>query len=305
MNYSKGNVQMTIQQSFDNFIFSRQIQGLTNKSIECYLSFIKPFVVHIGSDLDISVLNRDMINTYIQTLFKRTLSRATIATYIRHLKIFLQWLEEEYEIDIQASKIKIPKSPKKVLHIYTDDEIRQIFETVSAGVDWVVARNCCIIALMLDSGLRQNEVCTLQRKEIYEQSNTMKIWGKGNKERVVPFGKMTRHYMTLYDNLCPYKTDNFFVNLKGEPLTTNAVKLFMQKISKKLPFPFSSHKLRHNFATNYCLNQYEQHGRVDIYSLMLLMGHEDVETTQRYLHFAQQIIATKSSISHLDKVLIS
>lgn len=296
---------MTVQQAFDNFIFSRQIQGLTSKSIECYNSFIKPYITHIGNHLDICDISRDMTNKYIQNLLNRALSRSTVATYIRHIKIFLQWIEEEYEIDIQAHKIKIPKSPKKVLHIYSDEEIRQIFETVDADIEWITARNRCIIALMLDSGLRQNEVCTLQRKEINDSTATAKIWGKGNKERVVPIGKTTRHYMTMYDNLCPYKDDNnFFVNIHGEPLTPNAVKLFMNKISKQLPFPFSSHKLRHNFATNYCLNQYEQYGRVDIYSLMLLMGHEEVETTRKYLHFAQQIIATKSSISHLDKVLI-
>ncbi|MBQ8803345.1 MAG: tyrosine-type recombinase/integrase [Tyzzerella sp.] len=296
---------MTLQLAFDNFIFSRQIQGLAEKSIDCYVSFIKPFVAHIGSDLNISALNRDLVNGYINTLLKRTLSRATVSTYIRHIKIFLKWIEEEYEICVQADKIKVPKTPKKVLHIYTDDEIVQIFNMVHAEEEWLRVRNCCIIALMLDSGLRQNEVCTLLRAEINFQSCTMKICGKGNKERVVPFGKITKHYMTLYNNLCPYQSEYFLVARHGDSLTTNAVKLFMRKIAIQLPFPFSSHKLRHNFATNYCINQYEQHGKVDIYALMLLMGHEDVETTQRYLHFAQQIIATKTSISHLDKVLIS
>lgn len=296
---------MTLQQAFDNFIFSRRIQGLTDKSIDCYMSFIKPFMVHIGSEIDISMINRDLVNTYIEKLLKRSISRATVATYVRHIKIFLKWIEEEYEICIQADKIKVPKTPKKVLHIYTDDEIRRIFDSVRANDEWIRLRNCCAIALMLDSGLRQNEVCTLQRADINFQSGTMKICGKGNKERVVPFGKITRHYMTLYDGLCPYHEEYFLVSRGGSQLTTNAVKLFIQKIAKNLPFPFSSHKLRHNFATNYCINQYEQKGNVDIYSLMLLMGHEDVETTQRYLHFAQQIIATKSSISHLDKLLIS
>lgn len=296
---------MTLQQSFDNFIFSRRIQGLTDKSISCYVSFVNPFIKFIGSDIEISVVNRDIVNTYIETLFKRALSRATIATYIRHIKIFLKWIEEEYEVCVQADKIKIPKTPKKVLHIYSNEEIKQIFDSVHADEEWIHARNCCIIALMLDSGLRQNEVCTLLRANINFQSCTMKICGKGNKERIVPFGNITKHYIALYNDLCPYQSEYLLVARHGENLTPNAVKLFMSKMAKSLSFPFSSHKLRHNFATNYCINQYEQNGKVDIYSLMLLMGHEDVETTQRYLHFAQQIIATKLSISHLDKILIS
>lgn len=147
--------------------------------------------------------------------------------------------------------------------------------------------------------------CSILRANINFQSCTMKICGKGNKERIVPFGNITNHYIALYNDLCPYQSEYLLVARHGENLTPNAVKLFMSKIAKSLPFPFSSHKLRHNFATNYCINQYEHNGKVDIYSLMLLMGHEDVETTQRYLHFAQQIIATKLSISHLDKILIS
>ena len=56
---------MTVQQAFDNFIFSRRIQGLTEKTIDCYVSFNKPFVAQIGLDTDISMINRDLVNTYI------------------------------------------------------------------------------------------------------------------------------------------------------------------------------------------------------------------------------------------------
>ena len=88
-------------------------------------------------------------------------------------------------------------------------------------------------------------------------------------------------------------------------LTPDSVKHLISKIGKCLPFPFSSHKLRHNFATNYCLDQYEKHGQIDVYSLMILMGHEDVKTTERYLHFAKQIIASRQHISHLDAIFVA
>ena len=85
-------------------------------------------------------------------------------------------------------------------------------------------------------------------------------------------------------------------------MTNNAVKIFVNKLSKEVGFELSSHKLRHNFATNYCIDQYEEVGQVDIYRLMILMGHEDIETTRRYLHHANEIIGARSCISHLDKV---
>lgn len=76
------------------------------------------------------------------------------------------------------------------------------------------------------------------------------------------------------------------------------------KLSKKLPFDISSHKLRHNYATNYCLDQYGRNGQIDIYQLMYLLGHEEVKTTSRYLHFAYEYIATMNSISHVDHVMM-
>ncbi len=87
-------------------------------------------------------------------------------------------------------------------------------------------------------------------------------------------------------------------------MTGNAVKLLIHKIANEVPFDLSSHKLRHNFATNYCLDQYDKYGQIDILKLMTLMGHEDTQTTRKYLHFANQVIASKSNISHLDKVLL-
>ena len=130
----------------------------------------------------------------------------------------------------------------------------------------------------------------------------MVVCGKGNKERTVPLGSFTIRFMREYLRLCPHKSDKIFVERRGEPLTCNAVKLLVRKLAKELPFELSSHKLRHNFATNYCIDQYETRGNIDIYSLMIIMGHEDIETTERYLHHAKEIISTRNSISHLDKL---
>lgn len=131
----------------------------------------------------------------------------------------------------------------------------------------------------------------------------MTVHGKGNKERIVPMGILTQKYLQKYLELCPYESKYFFVGSTGEPLSCNAVKLFVSRLADNLPFELSSHKLRHNFATNYCIDQYRQFSQVDIYHLMYLMGHEDIATTKRYLHIAYEIIASEGCISHLDMVM--
>ena len=293
---------MTLQEAFDNFILSRQLADLSPKTITAYRDFVSPFIAALSPDKPFLDIQQSDIQQYLLTLLKKPLSKSTRATYIRHVKIFLRWAQNEYTASYDAKKIKVPKSPKREVRIYTESEVNAIFSSITAESDWLVFRNKCIIALMYDSGLRRAEVCTLRRSKISYADNRMVVRGKGDKERTVPLGSLTAYFMKEYIASCPYSSDALFVNRRGEPLTGNAVKLMVSKLADKLPFELSSHKLRHNFATNYCIDQYEHNRQVDIYRLMYLMGHEDVETTQRYLHFAYEIIASRDSISHLDKL---
>lgn len=295
---------MTMQEAFNNFILSRRLADLSVKTIKDYIEFVAPFVDFLGADKMLNALSEVDVNSYIGKLLDRPLSKASRATYIRHIKIFLRWLEDTYHIDINAKHMRVPKTPKRLVKIYSDHEIAEIFNSIQTDTEWLTLRNKCIIALMYDSGLRQAEVCTLKRKNVSFADNRLVVRGKGNKERTVPLGQLTQRFMKAYFESCSYTSEFVFVSRHGEKLTCNAVKLMVTKLANKLDFELSSHKLRHNFATNYCLDQYEKYGHIDIYRLMVLMGHEDVETTRRYLHLANEIISSRESVSHLDKLKI-
>lgn len=294
---------MTVYEAFDNFILSRELADLSTKTISGYQQFVTPFIRSLGSDKPLEDVTQQDIQCYLATLLKKPLSRATRATYIRHVKIFLRWAETEYKVSYSARPIKVPKSPKRIVRIYSDDEVREIFSRIHTDTPWITLRNRCIIALMYDSGLRQSEVCTLKRSNVSFSDNRMTVRGKGNKERIVPLGALAREYMSRYLEQCPYPSESVFVSRRGQPLTCNAVKLFVSRLADALPFELSSHKLRHNFATNYCIDQYRIRGHVDIYRLMYLMGHEDIETTRRYLHMANEVLASQDCISHLDRII--
>lgn len=298
------SIDLTLQNVFENFIMSRKLAGLSDKSISNYRQTIIPFIRFCGLNKPVSTVHQSDIDAYLGYVIDRPISKATRSTYIRSVKVFLRWCCLQYEVNFRYDLVKVPKSPKRNVRIYSAEEVKLIFESIQTDCEWITVRNKCIIALMYDSGLRQSEVCTLHRSRMTLSENLMIVRGKGDKERTVPIGKLTRQYMDLYDSLCPYHKDTLFVNRRGEPLTCNTVKLFVTKLANKLPFDISSHKLRHNFATNYCLDQYEKHGQVDIYKLMYLMGHEDIETTRIYLHMAYEIIASRGNISHLDSVLL-
>lgn len=294
---------MNLLDAREEFIHSRQKKDLSPISLKSYRDCLETFLQYLGYEYDINNLTSLLIDQYIDMVMNRTISRATKATYMRNLKIFLCWIEVTCGLQLNASSIYVPKTPKKILRIYTDNEIMKIFSSAENDNIWLSDRNRAIIALMLDSGLRQNEVCTLEKKNLLFKQGIIKVLGKGSKERIVPLGNLAMQYVQIYLNSCPHKNSEYvFLNLYGIKLTCDAVKHLMYKIALKLPFEFSSHKLRHNFATNYCLDQYDKYGQVDIYRLMVLMGHEDIATTRRYLHMANQIIATRTNISHMDRL---
>lgn len=297
---------MTVQEAFDNFMLSRQLADLSPKTLYDYQLFVSPLVRHLGADRAITAITQTDIQAYIATLLNRPLSKATRATYIRHCKIFLRWAGKEYKASYDAKTIRVPKSPKRNVHIYTDHEVKQLFGAIKSNADWLEYRNRSIVALMYDSGLRQSEVCGLIWSNVSFSSGLLTVRGKGDKERTVPLGGIAKYYLQKYHAACPYTHDMkdcVFWDTDGNPLTGNAIRLFISRLAAALPFDLSSHKLRHNFATNYCLDQYRQNGQVDIYRLMYLMGHEDISTTRRYLHLANEILASQSCISHLDNII--
>lgn len=288
------------------FLRQKRIDNLSMKSISNYAYFIERFLRFVGADTLPVDLTLERVQEYILSLHARHLSAATMATYIRNMKIFLRYVECKEPLSFSLAEIRLPRVPKKVVHILEDEEIRYIFSIVKSSSPWLSARNKAAIALMLDSGIRQGELCGLRLYNVSFSSCRMKVSGKGDKQRFVPLGSLSIRLLKDYLDLCPFKNSTFlFVNDKGHAMTGNAVRQFMERISHKLPFEFSSHRLRHNFATNFLLDMQERCGFMDCYQLMTIMGHSDIKITEGYLHAANEIIASRNYHSHLDKVLIT
>ena len=294
---------MTLQQLYDEFLYIKRLAGLEAGTVTNYERTLILMVQYIGADLSVSNLTFKTVSSYIMSLYDKPISKATISSYVRNVKIFFRWVATEYELPFDPLKIRVPKPPKKIVHIYSDAEIQLIFHLTSTSVPWITARNRLIIALMLDSGLRQMEVCNLMHQNINTESMTMKVTGKGAKDRFVSLGQTSLHLLDGYIDLCPYSGSKYiFYDRRGNRLSGNAIRLFVSRLEQQLGFPLSSHKLRHNFATNFCIDNVRRTGNSHVYDLSILMGHESIETTKKYEHFAHEIIAAENSISHLDKV---
>ena len=109
---------------------------------------------------------------------------------------------------------------------------------------------------MLDSSICQKEVCELQKANIDKERMIMEVTGKGAKNRLVPLGYISSLFLEDYLSQCPYPDAAYvFVDRLGRPLSGNAVRVFVNCFQKKLSFDLFLYKLRHNFATNYCVDK--------------------------------------------------
>lgn len=294
---------MTLQEAMEDFLFSKKLAGLEAGSIKNYRATLSLMVSFVGPEMPLESVSYSAVTKYILSVYDKPVSKATASSYIRNIRIFFRWASVEHRISFDPLKIKVPKSPKRNVHIYSDSEIRLIFSLVDTSVPWITARNRAIVALMLDSGLRQFEVCGLLYENIDRERQVMKVSGKGAKDRVVPLGRMSAEFLNDYRKKCPYIDSPYvFLDRRGGKLSPNAVRLFVYRLENQLPFKLSSHKLRHNFATNFCIDNMRTKGNTCVYDLSILMGHESIETTKKYEHFAHEIIAAENNISHLDGV---
>lgn len=291
---------MTVEKAFERFIFKKRIKNLSPKTLQTYEECVKPFMRYIGENLEVENINTDLVLSYISTLYDRKLATATRASYIRHIKAFMRWLKDCYNIPVALSEIEIPKTDKKLVHILTQDDTRLLFSSVNCESEWLTERNRAILSLMLDSGLRRNEVVTLKWNNVFFDEQYALVCGKGSKERFVPIGSVVKKFLQEYRKLCPFVSEYVFVGRYGMPITDNTIKLFVQKLKQSTGLDFSAHKLRHNFATNYCIDSLESTGQCDAFTLQVLMGHENVKTTEKYMHYATSMIASRNNRSHLD-----
>lgn len=229
------------------------------------------------------------------------LSPFTVRKETKILRGFGNWLaRQSYENPFEA--VPIPKVPKYLLETLTDEEIEKILGSLNPNTAHG-ARDFAIVLLMLDSGLRIGEVPNLHIPRVDMQRRELKVKGKGNKERTVPFGQ--RCAQTLLRYLHAYRPrplreeyDHLFLSLDGVPLTRGALESMMRRLRIASEVgKLRGHILRHTMAVRFLMNG------GDLRTLQLILGHESLVVTQIYLHLKDQQVQEKyQSFSPMDRL---
>lgn len=239
------------------------------------------------------------LRSYYLTMVDRGLHSTTIQSYVRAWRAFLTWCyQEEYTPVDLPQKFRLPKAKRPTIDVLTNGEVQQLFSSFDtkhlSGL-----RNYCICALMLDSGLRMDEVVTLETEHVHLAEGYAIVCGKGNKERMVPLGNRSRQMLARYlRRRGPVDNPRLFQTSQHTPIRQSTVKQLFRKLKKRLNIPrLRAHLLRHTFATRYLENG------GDMYSLQQILGHTSLEMVKRYVHLThQKTVAAFPQFSPLDRL---
>ena len=258
-----------------NFLIDQKLRGNSEKTISFYeatLGYFSDFI----QDKEISL---DVCRQYQFSLMERDLDSVSIQSYIRALRAFLSWLYSEGHISEDITKkFKLPKAESKVIDILSDEEIAAVLQACRESPQ--SERDLAIIYLMLDSGLRLNEVVTAQADKLHLMERYLIVSGKGNKQRIVPFGATTANYL-----IDMATSGSLFKLADGRPMSEHALKDLFRRIRNKSGVEkLYPHLLRHTFATRYLING------GNIFTLQAILGHTSLEMVKRYLHLANSAV---------------
>lgn len=273
---------MTLQAAVHDFLIEQHIRGNTPKTIRYYTLCLSLFSRFVGDGAVLQGVDSSILKSYYMYLVGRELSSTTVQTYFRAIRAFFSWCyREELIAENLPEKVRLPKAQRKTIDVLTDSEIRQLYNSFNLR-HTLQLRNCCICTLMLDSGLRLNEVVTLTLDRLRIPEGYAIVDGKGGKQRVVPLGYHSRRLLLRYLARRPGSIQNSAVFLQNNltPVTDNTLRLLFRRLKKKAGIPrLRAHLLRHTFATRYLENG------GDLYTLQQILGHTSLEMVKRYVHF--------------------
>ena len=235
-------------------------------------------------------------------LGERGLDPASQARILSTTRTFFRWLFETQRILANpASGLRNPKQPQRLPAFLTEGESDSLL-ALPAPTDFLTARLACLLELLYAAGLRISELTGLDLQDLLLEQRTLRVLGKGNKERLVPFhpraGEILESYLVyrkayLAEKVLP-GTPALFLNQRGGRLTPTSVRTFFAKAldTAALRARVSPHALRHSFATH-LLN----HG-MDLRAIQELLGHASLSTTQRYTHLDLEQLARTYEAAH-------
>lgn len=276
------------------------VHTVTNYQIDLkhFLQFLEQRKASIESTDHL--LLRDFLN-HLYT--ERHLSKSSVSRKLACLKTFFKFMVREDRLKANpADLITSPRLPKKLPSFLGEAEAAAMIE-MPKGNTLKALRDRAILELLYASGLRVSELVGLNEDEIDMKQETVRVLGKGNKERIVPFGSFAavalKDYLSKKRSLHIKVPENngdvpAFISIRGHRLSSRDIQRLVARVrlSLKTTRRVTPHTLRHSFATHLL-----ERG-ADLRSIQELLGHESLSTTQKYTHVSVQHLKKEYDKAH-------
>lgn len=280
-------------------LFSR---GYSSHTAEGYLRDIRSFLSFLqdqgveDNDVDEQVI----VNYLTVQLASRKVGKRTLQRRLSSCRGYYDYLHEHDSIRYPMNPFRFVSSPKseiKYPQILFSNEVRSLLEDNAKRDDPMMVRDQAILELLYASGMRASEIVSFEPSSIDYRNRMIRIYGKGKKYRMVPFGPSAEKWMRKYaaesrpELLSRNHTDDrnrraktFFLSAQGKPLTVRGLEYILHEVEEKTGHyvDLHPHMLRHSFATHLLENG------ADLRLIQELLGHESINTTQVYTHLTQK-----------------
>lgn len=269
--------------------YERRLSELTCKHYRRDLEALLAFCAEIGVDRWRD-LDSEHFRAFSATSFRRGLSARSIQRRLSAARTFFRYLLREKHVKTNpVASISAPRSGKRLPGNLDADRMARLLDIPGDGP--IVDRDRAILELLYSSGLRLAELVDLDCNDIDMQDATVRVTGKGNKDRIVPVGSHALKALTLWHRsrreFAPADESALFVSNRGTRLSRRSVQARVTHWAKRqgIDTNVSPHLFRHSFATHLLESSHDLRG------VQELLGHANISTTQVYTHLDFQHLA--------------
>ena len=273
----------------DSFLdYLRFEKNYSEKTIISYgidLTKFEEFFKEIDEDVDFTTVDADLVRSWMMSLMERRYTSTSVNRKLSSLRSFYHFLLKKGMVRVNPMlKVVGPKNKKPLPAFLKEGEMNRLLDDVPFKEDFAGCRDKMIIEMFYATGMRLSELIGLDDVDVDFSASLIKVTGKRNKQRLIPFGEELRQAMLAYlkvrDEAILRSEDAFFVLQSGERLYAGRVyHLVKRNLSKVVSLKKRSpHVLRHTFATSMLNNQAE------LEAVKELLGHNRLTTTEVYTH---------------------
>jgi integrase/recombinase XerD len=300
----------TLEQLIDNYLVCCATEGKSPKTIDWYHANLVRFSRFLKDQRldrpvqEIGLAEARKFIYHLQNTVKkwencpamngsRGLAPHSVQGYVRTVKTFWSWLAAEGYLDENCmAKLKVPKVPQKVIATFSSEQIERLLGAPDKG-NQVGFRDYTIILVLLDTGVRLSELVGLDIESVDLGQSCFMVTGKGNKERIIPFGMGVRRalwrYLTRFrpEPALP-QVSQLFLTSVGFALKASSVQSMVYRLGDIAAISVvacSPHTFRHTFAKQYLMNG------GDAFSLQRILGHNSLEMVRNYVNLASEDVS--------------